>query len=113
MRPIDFDYLSPTNETWQDIIAPYLQQAKTFEIHCWQDESQAIKQALIYGELKESGWPYGEVIMGDVTPEFTNYLLTLPKPQDTEIYNKMTPFFSIFLDDIFSSSHYGTELYGE
>ena len=29
----------------------------------------------------------------------------------TEIYNKMTPFFNVFLDDKFQSCHYGTELY--
>ena len=28
-----------------------------------------------------------------------------------EIYNKMTPFFSIFFDNGFSSEHYGTELH--
>ena len=31
------------------------------------------------------------------------------KPTDTEIYNKMTPFFNVFLDDRFQSSHYGIE----
>ena len=38
-------------------------------------------------------------------------LLDLPKPTDTEIYNKMTPFFNVFLDNSFDSSHYGTEVY--
>ena len=38
-------------------------------------------------------------------------LLGLPKPTDTEIYNKMTPFFNVFLDSNFDSSHYGTEIY--
>ena len=38
-------------------------------------------------------------------------LLSQPKPTDTEIENKMTPFFNVFLDDKFQSCHYGTELY--
>lgn len=38
-------------------------------------------------------------------------LLGQPKPADTEIDNKMTPFFNVFLDDKFQSCHYGTELY--
>ena len=46
-----------------------------------------------------------------MTPAFIDFLLSLPKPADTEIYNKMTPFFSLFLDTGFSSEHYGTELY--
>lgn len=51
------------------------------------------------------------MITGKVTPEFAEMLLNTPKPVDIEIYNKMTPFFSIFLDNGFSSEHYGTELY--
>lgn len=50
-------------------------------------------------------------VTGTVTDEFREMLLGLPKPLDTEIYNKMTPFFQIFLDDDFQSCHYGTENY--
>ena len=46
-----------------------------------------------------------------MTPEFCELLLSLPKPADIEIYNKMTPFFQIFLDEDFQSCHYGTENY--
>lgn len=39
-------------------------------------------------------------------------ILGMPKPTDIEIYNKMTPFFNVFLDDYnFQSSQYGTEIY--
>ena len=53
---------------------------------------------------------YGKIIAGKVTPDFTAFLLGLPKPTDTEVYNKMTPFFTIALDNGFWSAHYGTEL---
>ena len=36
-------------------------------------------------------------------------ILEQPKPIDVEIYNKMTPFFNIFLDDVFQSCHYGNK----
>ncbi len=64
-----------------------------------------------YGTLKESDWKYGKIIAGIVTPVFASMLLHMPKPAGTEIYNKMTPFFNVFLDDCFFSSHYGTEVY--
>ena len=48
-----------------------------------------------------------------VTQEFADMLLNMPKPVDIEIYNKMTPFFNVFLDDRFQSCHYGTENYVE
>lgn len=38
-------------------------------------------------------------------------LLHTAKPSDTEIYNKMTPFFSIFFENGFSSEHYGTKFH--
>ena len=62
----------------------------------------------IAGEYSDEGKSGKNV---DGRPEFLQMLLGLPKPTDTEIYNKMTPFFSIFFDNGFSSEHYGTELH--
>ena len=67
--------------------------------------------ALQYGKLKESDWTYGKIITGEVTAAFTEMLCSQPKPTDIEAANKMTPFFNIFLDDTFQSSHWGTEIY--
>lgn len=107
---IPIDYTSTTNEEWKKIISVKLKSASSFEIHCWNEEQTEIEMALQYGRIKETDWYYGKVIAGAVTKGFADYLLSLPKPADTEAYNKMTPFFSIFLDNGFSSEHYGTEL---
>ena len=107
---IPIDYTSTTNEEWKKIISVKLKSASRFEIHCWNEEQTEIEMALQYGRIKETDWNYGKVIAGAVTKGFADYLLSLPKPADTEAYNKMTPFFSIFLDNGFSSEHYGTEL---
>ena len=106
-----FDRSQKSNEAWTKLIYPYLAIAKQFEIHCWNEESEWIDLALQYGDKKESDWKYGHVIVGEITPKFIEMILSLPKPVDTEIYNKMTPFFNIFLDDKFQSCHYGTENY--
>ena len=108
---ITFDREETENSKWKALLLERLKTAKTFEIHCWNEETEWIELALQYGNLKESDWQYGKIIVGSVTPEFTSMLLALPKPTDTEIYNKMTPFFNVFLDNGFSSSHYGTEVY--
>ena len=60
--------------------------------------------------LKASVWKNGKIIVGNVTPEFTSFLLGLTKPTDTELCNKMTPFFTIVLDNGFCSAHYVAEL---
>ena len=112
LYPLAFDATADQNHQWRSLMAQALDRAEHFRIHCWAEETAEIDMALDYGRLEDSGWPYGKVISGAVTPEFRTFLLGLPKPADTELYNKMTPFFSIFLDDRFSSEHYGTELYG-
>lgn len=111
LREIEFDYTYLTNERWKEIVAVYLKGAKNFEIHCWDEETEEIAAVLSYGALKKTGWQYGKIIVGLVTPEFIDFLLEQEKPKDMDIYNKMTPFFSIFLDNGFSSEHYGTELH--
>lgn len=107
---IPIDDTSTSNKEWKKIMSAKLKSASCFEIHCWNEEQAEIEMALQYGRIKETDWSYGKVIAGSVTKEFTDYLLFLPKPAGTRAYNKMTPFFSIFLDNGFSSEHYGTEL---
>ena len=114
--PIEFEEVTldrseTDNSKWLSYITAALDCAKTFDIHCWNEESEWIEQALQYGKLKDNGWRYGKIITGDVKPEFVQMLLSQPKPTDIEIDNKMTPFFNVFLDDKFQSCHYGTELY--
>lgn len=110
MELIAFDYEEKDDAKWKALLAAHLKKAARFEIHCWNDETEWIELALRYGDLIKSDWEHGKVVAGAVTPEFTAMLLNMRKPADTGIYNKMTPFFNLFLDDGFSSSHYGTEI---
>jgi len=107
---VTLDRAEKDNGKWLSYITAALDGAKTFEIHCWNEETDWIELALKYGRLKDDDWRYGKIITGEVTPEFVQMLLHQPKPTDTEIENKMTPFFNVFLDDKFQSCHYGTEL---
>lgn len=108
---VTLDRSETDNSKWLSYITTALDGAKSFELHCWNEETECIELALQFCCLKEEDWRHGKIITGDVTPEFTQMLLDQPKPADTEIYNKMTPFFNVFLDDKFQSCHYGTELY--
>ena len=106
------DRTEKDNSKWLELMTEAFKGAKSFEIHCWNEENEWIEVALKYGNLKESDWKYGKIVAGNVTKEFIDMILSMPKPQDIEIYNKMTPFFSIFLDEYdFQSCHYGTEVY--
>lgn len=107
---VDLDRSEKDNSKWLTYMSEALKTASTFEIHCWNEEPEWTRIALRYGKLKDDDWQYGKIIVGEVTPEFVKMLLEQPKPSDIEIYNKMTPFFTIALDNGFWSSHYGTEL---
>ena len=111
LEMVTLDRSETDNAKWLSYITAALKDAATFEIHCWNEETEWIELALRFGRLKDDDWQYGKMITGDVTPEFIKMLLGQPKPADTEIDNKMTPFFNVFLDDKFQSCHYGTELY--
>lgn len=103
-------YSCENYEEWKSIISEKLKTAEKFEIHCWEDEVCFIELALKYGSKKNCDWS-GTIIEGEVTEEFRQMILNQPEPQDKEIYDKFTPFFSIFLDNKFFSEHYGTELH--
>ena len=107
---LEFDRTEKGNSKWIAYMSDALKTARTFEIHCWNEEAECIDLAFQYGKQKDTDWRYGKIIAGKVTPDFTAFLLGLPKPTDTEVYNKMTPFFTIALDNGFWSAHYGTEL---
>ena len=105
-----FDGTEPDDTRWKALMAEHLASASRFEIHCWSDETEAIALALRFGAVKPFDWKHGTVIAGTVTEEFRAFLLDFPAPgRSADGYNKMTPFFTIFLDTGFSSEHYGTE----
>lgn len=95
---------------WNELIRCCAVIGESFEIHCWSDECAEAAEALRFGEKTRSTWHGGIVIRGQITKEFLRFLMDSPKPTDTEIYNKMTPFFSLFLGDVLYSEHYGTEI---
>ena len=100
----------PNKKWWNDIIKACAVVGDVFEIHCWSDERTEINAALQFGHKVTSTWLGGTVIRGQITKEFLSFLTESGKPQDTDIYNKMTPFFTIILGNKLHSEHYGTEI---
>ena len=99
------------NNWWKRLILLFAQPDTPFEIHCWQDEPQWIAAAQQFGTVQQSSEGFnGVIVSGRMTQTLIDFLKQIEKPTDTEIYNKQTPFFSIFLNG-FSSEHYGTELH--
>ena len=95
---------------WNEIVRACAVVGDPFEIHCWSDESAEVKAALQFGHKVTSTWRDGTVIQGRITKEFLSYLTESRKTEDTQIYNKMTPFFTIIFGNKLHSEHYGTEI---
>lgn len=95
---------------WHELMRMMCRKAAAFQIHCWNEETEEIALALRWGEKKDFPWELGVVIEGRVTEGLADFLAALPEPEDKEIYDKRTPFFSVFLNNGFSVEHYGTEI---
>ena len=104
------DRRCPDKKWWNEIVRACAIVGDPFEIHCWSDERSEVKAALRFGHKVTSTWREGTVIQGRITKAFLSFLTEAPKPQDTDIYNKMTPFFSIIFGNTLHSEHYGTEV---
>lgn len=99
------------NHLWKKLISMFAMVGLKFEIHCWKEEREEITSALKFGKEKLTDWEFGTIVEGIIDDKFIDMLHHTAKPSDTNIYNKMTPFFSIFFENGFSSEHYGTEFH--
>lgn len=95
---------------WNELVRACAVIGDPFEIRCWSDETAEAQQALRFGKKAKSSWHGGPVIKGTITREFLDFLTGAQKPADMEIYNKMTPFFTVWLGNRLYSGHYGTEV---
>ncbi|MBE6813755.1 MAG: hypothetical protein E7523_12920 [Ruminococcaceae bacterium] len=98
---------------WKKLVEHFIEAGDAFEIRCWKEETDEIKQASLYGNPTEDN--YEVSVKGVVTAELLAELLS-EEPSDKSIYNKMTKYFTINVENercFFCSAHYGTEMYLE
>lgn len=102
-----------SSDWWRELVEHFVNVGDTFEIRCWKEELDEIRQASLYGNPTED---YNEIsIKGVVTAELLAELLS-DEPKDKSIYNKMTKYFTINVENekcFLCSAHYGTEMYLE
>ena len=101
---------SISSQWWKEIMKHFVRVGDRFEIRCWREEAAEIGEASRYGAAVDE--KYEVSIKGIVTKELLEKLLT-EEPTDKSIYNKMTKYFTIHVEnnlcDIWSE-HYGTEM---
>lgn len=99
------------NRWWKDLFIHYASMGETFEIRCWDEEIESINLISKFGTVEKSKTTKEIIITGYITNEFIDLIVKEEMPNDQNIYNKMTQFFTINIDKSFSSAHYGTEIY--
>lgn len=101
------------NKWWKELFKHYVQKGKKFEIRCWDEEKESIVLISKFGTVEKSKTTKEIIISGEITNDFIELILNEEMPKDQNIYNKMTQFFTINIDEAYSSCHYGTEIYIE
>ena len=101
------------NKWWKNLFIHYACKGETFEIRCWDEETESIDLIKKYGTVQKSQTTKEIIVTGYITNELIDLIVKEDMPKDQSIYNKMTQFFTINIDKAFSSCHYGTEIYIE
>ena len=101
------------NKWWKNLFIHYASKGESFEIRCWNEETESIDLIKKFGTVQKSQTTKEIIITGYITNEFIDLIVKEEMPKNQSIYNKMTQFFTINIDKSFSSCHYGTELYIE
>ena len=99
------------NKWWKDLFIHYANKGKTFEIRCLDEEIESIELISKFGIAQKSKTTKEIIITGDITNKFIDLIVKEEMPEDQNIYNKMTQFFTINIDKSYTSAHYGTEIY--
>lgn len=99
------------SDWWKKIIQHFVKQGDEFEVRCWNEEHEEIKKALSYGCIFQSESDFETSIKGIVSEQMIKEFLAMPEPMDKAIYNKMTVFFTFYIENKICSAHYGTEIY--
>ena len=101
------------NDWWNQIFTLVAGRCSSFRVHCWNDEISEISRIKQFGNVLNTSWEHGVIIEGQISDSFIDSITSLYVATQRNGCNMMTPFFTIELDGVFSSSHYGTEVFIE
>lgn len=87
---------SISSQWWKTIMKYFVKIGNSFEIRCWKEEAAEIESASLYGVAVDDKCEVS--IKGSVTKELLEKLL-IEEPTDKSIYNKMTKYFTIHVEN--------------
>lgn len=103
---IGIQWIERVDRAWlQKFIRHFAKPGLPFELHCWNEETEAIRLAESIAQRVEANWQRGTYFKGIVTEENIP-VLTMITGGET-----CTPFFDILINDDLICEHWGTEIY--
>ena len=94
---------------WKRLMSLFLKPGHACEIRCWREEQEIAAKALSYGMRAEEACTRFEVsIRGTLTHSVIHDILDANRPREAD---RMTEFFTITVENVVSSEHYGKEIY--
>lgn len=103
---IDIQWLYRVDRDWlKRFVRHFAKPGLSFELHCWNEETEAIALAKSIAHPKVSDWKHGVYYEGVVTQENIPVLATISDEEEA------TPFFDILIDGDLCCEHWGNEIY--
>lgn len=103
---IGIQWLERADKEWlRRLIHHFAKPGAEFELHCWNEETEAIALAASIAKPKETDWQHGVYFEGTITEDVIPVLKTMMDGEDC------TPFFDILIGGDLVCEHWGTEIY--
>ena len=103
---IGIQWIERVDRNWlKKFISHFAKPGRAFEVHCWNEETEAVALAKQIAKPKETDWKHGVFFEGVVTEENIHVLTTISDGEEA------TPFFDILIDGDLCSEHWGNEIY--
>ena len=102
---IEIQWIEKVDREWlQRLIRHFAKPGADFELHCWNEETEAIRLAQTIAQPLETNWQHGVYFKGRVTQENLPVLTAVQEGEDA------TTFFDIVIHDDLWCQHWGTEI---
>ena len=103
---IGVQWIERVDREWlKKLIGHFAKTGSAFELHCWNEETEAIALAESIAKPKETDWQHGVFFEGVVSEENIPVLTMITDGEEA------TPFFDILIGGDLCCEHWGNEIY--
>ena len=103
---IGIQWIDRVDRYWlKKLIGYFAKPGVPFELHCWNEETEAISLAKSIAQPRKTDWQHGVYFKGVATEEKISVITMISDGEEA------TPFFDILINDDLICEHWGREIY--